>query len=133
MAVLKSVAAASVSVLFSLVAFLVLLIYIVYQRYFHPLSKYPGPFLASITDLWQVSVLRTGRLPSLLVDLHEKYGTIVRIGPKELSFNDSNAVTDIYKAGRVVQKGPLYDGFTSFKPNVFGLRDEDVRGISRPF
>lgn len=32
----------------------VLVSYIVYQRFFHPLASYPGPFLASITDLWQV-------------------------------------------------------------------------------
>ena len=31
------------------------LIYLwIYSRYFHPLSKYPGPVLASVTDLWYV-------------------------------------------------------------------------------
>jgi hypothetical protein len=25
---------------------------IVYYRYFHPLSKFPGPFWASVTRLW---------------------------------------------------------------------------------
>lgn len=24
----------------------------VYLRYFHPLSRYPGPVLASLTNLW---------------------------------------------------------------------------------
>lgn len=27
---------------------------VVHRRYFHPLSRYPGPFMASVTDLWQV-------------------------------------------------------------------------------
>jgi hypothetical protein len=59
--------------------------------------------------------------------LHERYGNIVRIGPNELGFNDGEAITDIYKVGRVMEKGPFYDGFVGFQPNVFSLRDESVR------
>ena len=101
--------------------------YVVYQRYLHPLGRFPGPFWASLTGLWKIRVLLTGDMPAQLCKLHEKYGNIIRIGPNELSFNTETALNDIYKAGRVMEKGPLYDGFTSFKPNVFGLREEDVR------
>ena len=100
--------------------------YVVYQQYLHPLNCFPGPFWASLTDVWKVQLLRTGTMPAQLSSLHERYGDIVRIGPNELSFNNESAVKEIYKAGRAMEKGPLYDGFTSFKPNVFGLRDEEV-------
>lgn len=103
-----------------------LLSYVIYQRYLHPLSCFPGPFWASLTDVWKVHLMRTGTAPAQLSSLHERYGDIVRIGPNELSFNNLSGVEEIYRAGRAMEKGPLYDGFTSFKPNVFGLRDEDV-------
>lgn len=102
------------------------LFYVLYQRFLHPLSRYPGPFLASLTDLYKVYLLYTGRLPALLLQLHEKHGDVIRIGPDELTFSNAAALLDIYKAGRIIEKGPMYDGFTSFKPNVFGLRDENV-------
>jgi len=34
-------------------AFLLVLSRIIYLRYFHPLAKIPGPFLASVTDLYR--------------------------------------------------------------------------------
>jgi hypothetical protein len=54
--------------------------YIIYQRHFSPLSKVPGPFLASFTNLWCLrTVLRQHQhLDSMA--LHEKYGLLVRIG-----------------------------------------------------
>ena len=37
----------------AIIAFVVAVaIYVVYHRYFHRLSQYPGPFLASVTDVW---------------------------------------------------------------------------------
>lgn len=105
---------------------ILMITYAIYQRLLHPLRRFPGPFWASITDLWQVYMLRQGNYPQMLCKLHQRYGQIVRIGPNELSFNGSLAIDHIYKAGRIMGKGPLYDGFTSFRPNVFGLRDETV-------
>ena len=69
---------------------------LVYQRYFRGLNKFDGPFLSSFTNLWRAWNLcgRKNKMP--LSTLHEKYGTIVRIGPNVLSFNDPNAIKDIY-------------------------------------
>jgi hypothetical protein len=36
------------------------------------------------------------------VDIHEKYGDIVRFGPNELSFADPKAVCDIYGSVEVL-------------------------------
>ncbi|ENH72102.1 Pisatin demethylase [Fusarium oxysporum f. sp. cubense race 1] len=107
------------------------LVYIVYYRYLHPLAKYPGPPLASVTNLWKTYHLWDLHLPHTLVRLHEQYGDVVRVGPNDLSFRNPDAVNTIYKTGRQLQKTGFYDGFTTFNPNLFGTQDEEIHAIRR--
>jgi hypothetical protein len=65
-------------------------------RYSRGLNKFNGPFLASITDFWKVWYAYTGVQKQPYVDIHRKYGDVVRIGPNELSFGDPQAIRDIY-------------------------------------
>lgn len=118
-----------VSPILPIVIFFVFLtiVSIVYQHFLHPIARFPGPFLAGLTDLSKFSYFWSLQIDKKLFALHEKYGPIVRIGPNELSFYGAGAVAPIYKSGRVMVKSHFYDGFTAFKPNVFGTRDEDVR------
>ena len=37
---------------------LAVLVRCIYLRYFHPLSNYPGPALAAVTNLWFVIISR---------------------------------------------------------------------------
>lgn len=101
--------------------------YVVYQVYLHPLARFPGPFLASVTDLWQVYQFLTLREPYNLTELHAKYGQFVRYGPDKLSITAEDAVPIIYqKGGRMMPKTEYYDAFGAAHPNVFGMRDEAV-------
>lgn len=103
------------------------IVYVVYQRHFHPLSKYPGPFLASITDLWQVYQFMTLKQPYTLTQLHEKYGPFVRYGPDKLSTTSESAISLVFqKAGRHMPKTEFYDAYGAAHPNVFGMRNETV-------
>jgi hypothetical protein len=95
--------------------------YVIYQRYFHPLASFPGPFWASISPLWRAYHLVVGDTPTLLVDLHAKYGPIIRIAPNELDMNDADVVA-LYKQGRSALKSGFYDGFTAIKPNLCGYK-----------
>lgn len=104
-----------------------LILYTLYYRVFHPLANYPGPFLASITNLWKVYYLFTLHLPDRLAALHDQYGEVVRVGPNDLSFRTDNAYSQIYKGGRSLPKTGFYNGFTAFNPNLFGTQDEEVR------
>jgi cytochrome P450 len=104
--------------------------YVIYQRYFHPLASFPGPFWASISPLWRAYHLVVGDTPTLLVDLHAKYGPIIRIAPNELDMNDADVVA-LYKRGRSALKSEFYDGFTAIKPNLFGTSDEDLHALRR--
>ncbi|EXM20719.1 Cytochrome P450 [Fusarium oxysporum f. sp. vasinfectum] len=114
----------------AVVGFLVL-VYIVYYRYLHPLAEYPGPPLAAVTNLWKTYHLWNLHLPHTLVRLHEQYGDVVRVGPNDLSFRNPDAVNTIYKTGRQLQKTGFYDGFTTFNPNLFGTQDEEIHAIRR--
>jgi hypothetical protein len=101
--------------------------YVTYQVYFHPLARFPGPFLASVTDLWQVYEFLTLKQPYNLTELHAKYGQFVRYGPDKLSITAEDAVPLIYqKGGRAMPKTEYYDAFGAAHPNVFGMRDEEV-------
>lgn len=112
----------------SLVLTVWLLGYVLYQQFLHPLAGYPGPFLASLTDLWQVYQFLTLRQPYHLTELHAKYGQFVRYGPDKLSITAEDAIPVIYQKGaRSMPKTEFYDAFGSgVNPNSFGMRDEDV-------
>jgi hypothetical protein len=101
--------------------------YIIYQRFFHPLAKYPGPFLASLTDVWQAHQFMTLQQPYYLTKLHEKHGPIVRYGPDKLSVTDEACIPIIYqKSAKSMPNTEFYDAYGAAHPNVFGMRDENV-------
>ncbi|KAI1483473.1 putative cytochrome P450 [Daldinia eschscholtzii] len=105
--------------------------YVIYQRFFHPLAKYPGPFLASLTNGWKGYYIYKLSLHEQLLKAHIEYGPVVRIGPNDLHFWNADAIAPIYKSGRQMAKTEFYDGFTAFKPNLFGGRDEDIHALRR--
>ncbi|KAJ3580178.1 hypothetical protein NPX13_g383 [Xylaria arbuscula] len=106
--------------------------YVVYQRFLHPLAAYPGPIVASLTDLWQVCEFMNLKQPYNLTDLHQKYGEFVRYGPDKLSTTAEEAIPLIFqKGGRAFPKTEFYDAYGSTHPNVFGMRDEAEHSIRR--
>ncbi|POS69936.1 hypothetical protein DHEL01_v211671 [Diaporthe helianthi] len=71
---------------------------IVYRLTLHPLAKYPGPKLYAATNLpgsWGLNV--SGNLVRDSLDLHQKYGPIVRIAPDHLSVDGSIGWPQIFQ------------------------------------
>ena len=78
------------------VLLLCIIAYLASNRFNHGLQKYPGPFLASITDWWRFIDV-WGRRPDITqVKLHRQHGDIVRLGPNALSFANPKALKQIY-------------------------------------
>ncbi|THC89981.1 hypothetical protein EYZ11_010555 [Aspergillus tanneri] len=82
------------------VIFILILSYIsytiIYSLYFSPLAPFPGPKLWAVSSIpYQISILR-GRSHRKVLALHDYYGSVVRVGPDELSFNNAQAFRDIY-------------------------------------
>ncbi|PMD45048.1 cytochrome P450 [Hyaloscypha variabilis F] len=69
---------------------------VIYNLYFHPLSRFPGPPLWAAFQFPFLQKMLQGRLPYRVKELHDKYGSIVRISPGELSFIEPAAWRDIY-------------------------------------
>ncbi|KAF9269323.1 high nitrogen upregulated cytochrome P450 monooxygenase 2 [Marasmius fiardii PR-910] len=76
---------------------------------FHPLAQHPGPLLARCTKFWGVYQASTGKMHLKYMELHRRYGPIVRTGPNELSICDANAVQPILGSDGL-GKGNLWDG-----------------------
>lgn len=72
----------------------------VYNLYFHPLRKYPGPRLAALSKWYEFyfDVYKGGRMPKNLVELHKVYGPVVRIGPDHLHVNDVAFYDEIFNS-----------------------------------
>jgi purine-cytosine permease-like protein len=63
-----------------------LFFYIVHQRYFHPLSKFPGPYIASVTNWCKSHHVYKLDLHEAVLALHRTFGPVVRNGPNDLHF-----------------------------------------------
>lgn len=72
------------------------LIYLIWNKFYHGLNKYNGPFLASLTDWWRLWDVWNRRAEITHMALHQRYGDIVRLGPNYLSFSCPAALKEIY-------------------------------------
>jgi hypothetical protein len=66
-------------------------------KYIHsPIKNIPGPFLAKFTNLWRLVNVYNGRAELTERQLHEQYGTAVRLGPNIVSLSDPKLLRTIY-------------------------------------
>jgi hypothetical protein len=80
-----------------LVATLFLLfIHLLRNKYGRGLAKLPGPWLAAYTGLWRWKDVRSGKAHQRAIELHRKYGPIVRVGPHHVSISDPQEIKNIY-------------------------------------
>ncbi|KAH8880311.1 cytochrome P450 [Thozetella sp. PMI_491] len=98
-----------------------------YKRYASPLRKYPGPFAASFTRLWKVVSTASGNTHLHHIDIHRKYGPIVRIAPNEISISSPEAARLLLSAGKRFFKTDFYAVFPPPEnPDIFTEIREDV-------
>ncbi|EER23657.1 hypothetical protein D8B26_001785 [Coccidioides posadasii str. Silveira] len=123
----------SVGVGFTALTALLTFGYCVYNKFFHPLRKYPGPFLASVTPWVQLFHGLKGDRHLWLYKLHLKYGPHVRVAPNFLSINSAQGLHDIYGHGKKVKKGDFYNAFPAIKGvyNTHNVIDKHVHGRKR--
>ncbi|KAK0620047.1 benzoate 4-monooxygenase cytochrome P450 [Immersiella caudata] len=90
--------------------FLLLVTYILYNCFFHPLASVPGPFLAKFSELYRFyhNFIRHGSLYTQFDALKAKYGTVVRIAPNEVIVFDPSYYDTLYSAHTKYYKDPSF-------------------------
>ncbi|KAI0532402.1 benzoate 4-monooxygenase cytochrome P450 [Xylaria digitata] len=112
---------------------------ILYNLYWHPLAKFRGPKLAACSNVPHSFWFFSGRQPYKLLDLHKKYGPVVRTAPNELSFNSAQSWKDIYgfrQGHKTFIKSEFYDGGSFTTRGVHSIvseRDVDAHGQMRKY
>ncbi|KAK7178029.1 hypothetical protein DPSP01_014487 [Paraphaeosphaeria sporulosa] len=91
----------------------------VYNVYFHPLRKFPGPKLAAATGLVFFYKMLCGEEVAYEHAMHKKYGEVVRLGPDRLTYITPQAWKDIAGAGAGKRLENTKDA-TTLGPNIHG-------------
>ncbi|KAI9686690.1 MAG: hypothetical protein M1820_010577 [Bogoriella megaspora] len=114
---------------------------LLYNIFFHPLRKFPGPRLAAASVLPCFWYLLKGSQVRWVHSLHEKYGPVVRVGPDELSYADGRAWKDI-NGHRTGGKASFHKDLRHYAPdsplhpgvkNMIQNNDEDHARVRRIF
>ncbi|KAJ5671895.1 hypothetical protein N7507_001022 [Penicillium longicatenatum] len=116
----------------ALVAYIVLkVVYqIVYYRFFHPLSAFPGPFWASVTRLW---IAKQNLQETEYLTCHElskRYGPVVRITPTLLLVSDHSKLPEVYHRN-ADKTGHYITGSFGETESLFNMRSHKTHSVFR--
>ncbi|KAJ5391839.1 hypothetical protein N7509_007329 [Penicillium cosmopolitanum] len=103
---------------------------IVYYRFFHPLSKFPGPFWASVTRLW---IAKQNLAETEYLTFHElskTYGPVVRITPTLLLVSDHSKLPKVYQRN-VDKTGHYITGSFGENESLFNMRSHKTHAVFR--
>lgn len=116
-----------------LLSLLICSVLFVYVRAFSgPLGRIPGPFGARLSRLWMAKHSWDGDMHRPMIELHRKYGKLIRTGPNEVSISDLSAIKKIYGAGSKFRKSDWYSVWQGHRKfDLFAERDERIHGSQR--
>lgn len=89
-----------------------------------PIRTLPGPWYTRFTNLVLKYHISIGRRMYYVHALHERYGPIVRIAPREVVVADVHAAQAIHKIGSGFTKAAWYEQMTTKNESgIFAMRD----------
>lgn len=83
----------------------------IYNIFFHPLARVPGPKVAACTSLWLAYHTYIGDECTVVFDLHQKYGPVLRVAPNDVDIANGDAIEPIYLSRGGFPKSPVYSKF----------------------
>ncbi|KAI8364059.1 cytochrome P450 [Blakeslea trispora] len=95
-----------------------------YDGFMGPLSQLPGPFFTRFFEYPNIVIDRpAGTHYKFYQKIHQKYGDIVRLGPRKLAISDKDLMKQVLVT-EDLKKGPVYNVFAKGRdPTLFSTRD----------
>ncbi|KAF4472377.1 Isotrichodermin C-15 hydroxylase [Fusarium albosuccineum] len=118
-------------------AILYFFVWCLYNLFWQPLAKIPGPKLYAISPIPYFYHLLRGDWHATLKQLHDRYGPVVRFAPTDVSFITAEAFKAIYghkTAGsgtRTFEKDELFYKDRRPHATIFNSNNEDHRRMRR--
>ncbi|KAJ1657161.1 hypothetical protein IWQ61_003385 [Dispira simplex] len=97
--------------------------WVVYQLWFNPLARLPGPFINKIIPAQLLPPFRNGELFMQLQELHDLYGPMVRLGPNTISIIDYKTIQEVYHSYDYPKAMGWYQGFRVAGHGFFDTTD----------
>ena len=94
------------------------LCYLLGNRYSKGISHIPGPTIASCTGFWRLWNVRQGSAHITQMELHQRYGSLVRIGPNHVCVRDPKAIPIIFGSKGRFTKVRNMDPYASGQANL---------------
>ncbi|KAF3274906.1 hypothetical protein TWF970_007609 [Orbilia oligospora] len=94
----------------------------IYQLYFSPLSKVPGPWYAAISPIFFIIVSLKGNAVYTWELLHVKYGPYLRVSPTSVMVADRESALKVHSPNDVFPKGPWYTNAMASE-SILTIRD----------
>lgn len=105
----------------------------VYNLFFHPLRKFPGPKLWAIHYGFYARLELSGEGHRGMVALHQKYGPVVRVAPDHLAFCHPDAMNDLsgHRKPGVLENGKEVVRTLSSPGTIIGANRHDHARIRK--
>lgn len=103
---------------------------LLWNKFQRHLVQIPGPTLAAYTKFWRVYNVWKGHAHLTAIELHRKYGPLVRIGPNHVSVSDPSYIPVFYNIKENYTKTAFYpiqavSWRKKVEMNLFSTRDPD--------
>ncbi|KAJ6098232.1 hypothetical protein N7499_002606 [Penicillium canescens] len=103
---------------------------IIYYRFFHPLSKFPGPFWGSVTRLWIAWHNLHETEVQTVYELTKEHGPVVRITPTLLLVSDYRKLPEVYHRN-ADKTGHYITGSFGENESLFNMRSHSTHAVFR--
>ncbi|KAI8050923.1 cytochrome P450 [Syncephalis plumigaleata] len=95
---------------------------VIYEDFLSPMSKLPGPPLASVGRFWWIYNLANGQFSEYIYRIALRYGTVARVDKNTIVITNCEDVKLVLGSTKF-NKTSVYECFNVHRPNIFSTRD----------